>query len=612
MRSFVAGFTKDLSGGIMTIPTSKQFIASTLFPIVLFGGLFILFNVGGSLYIRHEQKALMRTGSVVRSLDTIQSSTLSMVSDMMSYSATGTSEKLLRVKQDLVGIRTIEKYTPHEKIPLVKGYLAQIKVMVNTLGMANSSMRPMIATAIDNMVLAMNQEIVKPAETKNALVAGSIKKHIYDLVQVNLYGTLLVGLLLGVAIVRGNHRLKDGFVTVLENIKQICTRASRFETEIPQSSSASVQEAIDSQDAVMGLSRTLISILNNIPGIGIVITDVTPDNRILFANKTMKTLYPHLRERLLQMGRTNLPADLAPGTSIHIFHANPDKIRERIKEVPTETVARNTEMKFGDIVINSYTVPISGKTGEPAYILGVFLDVSAEAKLKDSINTTSVDLESMKAGQGRTMSAITALKGRIQEIRTKMTELSRASDGAGNSFFELVRTLASITEHLPALTESIHGITEANDTIMDVTKEITTIAGQTNILALNAAIEAARAGEQGRGFAVVADEVRKLAAKTSSMAENIGAKLKDTEQKSKHVVDVFGKIAEQVSGSDKTISNSKTDFDNIRTTISVSVDRVAQVEKESKTVEKESLSLTESLSQTLRNYEAVKKNTNGK
>src|SRR6266540_2381397 len=55
------------------------------------------------------------------------------------------------------------------------------------------------------------------------------------------------------------------------------------------------------------------------------------------------------------------------------------------------------------------------------------------------------------------------------------------------------------------------------------------IARASELLALNAAIEAARAGQHGLGFRVVADEVRKLAEQSARSAEEVRARVRQTQ-----------------------------------------------------------------------------------
>jgi len=65
---------------------------------------------------------------------------------------------------------------------------------------------------------------------------------------------------------------------------------------------------------------------------------------------------------------------------------------------------------------------------------------------------------------------------------------------------------------------------------------ITRIASQTDLLALNAAIEAARAGQHGLGFRVVADEVRKLAEQSARSAEEVRARVRQTQDQIGQVI----------------------------------------------------------------------------
>ena len=72
-----------------------------------------------------------------------------------------------------------------------------------------------------------------------------------------------------------------------------------------------------------------------------------------------------------------------------------------------------------------------------------------------------------------------------------------------------------------SLREAAGSFRDRFEEISEISKEITAIAGKTNLLALNATIEAARAGEAGRGFAVVAGEVKALAVTSAQSVERI-------------------------------------------------------------------------------------------
>ena len=102
----------------------------------------------------------------------------------------------------------------------------------------------------------------------------------------------------------------------------------------------------------------------------------------------------------------------------------------------------------------------------------------------------------------------------VQDIKKRATEMHHNTiQGKENTG----KTIVEIREALQAALEDSRSAQKINE----MTQEILSITGQTNLLSLNASIEAARAGEAGRGFAVVADEIRGLADSSAEAAGNI-------------------------------------------------------------------------------------------
>jgi len=108
-------------------------------------------------------------------------------------------------------------------------------------------------------------------------------------------------------------------------------------------------------------------------------------------------------------------------------------------------------------------------------------------------------------------------------IRTARQTVEGSQDTIQVSLGE-IRQLASM---VTGMESQLSGLRAALARVGVVAKEISAIAGQTNMLALNATIEAARAGELGKGFAVVASEVKALSRKTAEATQGIEATLRD-------------------------------------------------------------------------------------
>ena len=120
------------------------------------------------------------------------------------------------------------------------------------------------------------------------------------------------------------------------------------------------------------------------------------------------------------------------------------------------------------------------------------------------------------------------LKRDITEALEEIARDQREARAAHGSVEGLLQALEHVGETIEtgasaqdALKSSADLFRERFQAIGVVTKEITAIAGKTNLLALNATIEAARAGEAGKGFAVVAGEVKSLAVTAAAAVEQI-------------------------------------------------------------------------------------------
>lgn len=106
-----------------------------------------------------------------------------------------------------------------------------------------------------------------------------------------------------------------------------------------------------------------------------------------------------------------------------------------------------------------------------------------------------------------------------------------------------------------ALKSSADLFRERFQAIGEVTKEITTIAGKTNLLALNATIEAARAGEAGKGFAVVAGEVKSLAVTAATAVEQIEGLVRD-------LTGQLGDVDDGLTGLNQSLAESRSATDD--------------------------------------------------
>jgi methyl-accepting chemotaxis protein len=207
--------------------------------------------------------------------------------------------------------------------------------------------------------------------------------------------------------------------------------------------------------------------------------------------------------------------------------------------------------------------------------------------------TEEITAASVQAAQGASAQSdqTNQIATAMQEMSSTVVEVSgnssRAAD-ATHKAAELAREGGEIVEHalasmrslaasMTAMAGKLQELGKSSDKIGNVVKLIDEIADQTNLLALNAAIEAARAGEQGRGFAVVADEVRKLAERTTKATKEIAGMIGDVQRETKTAVESMQAGTRQVDNGVEITAQAGNSLAEIITAAQQAGDMVAQI-----------------------------------
>jgi methyl-accepting chemotaxis protein len=144
-------------------------------------------------------------------------------------------------------------------------------------------------------------------------------------------------------------------------------------------------------------------------------------------------------------------------------------------------------------------------------------------------------------GQGRLDSegvanVATRLHGRALEAERQITSVAQEARRHGAEIARGSELLVTLVTHLDQVSKAAGALEQSSREIGKLVDAITRIASQTDLLALNAAIEAARAGQHGLGFRVVAEEVRKLAEQSSRSADEVRARVRQTQEQIAHVI----------------------------------------------------------------------------
>lgn len=116
--------------------------------------------------------------------------------------------------------------------------------------------------------------------------------------------------------------------------------------------------------------------------------------------------------------------------------------------------------------------------------------------------------------------------------------------------------------------EVVSSLSKKSEIIGEIVEAIKSISEQTNLLSLNAAIEAARAGENGKGFSVVADEVRKLAVESNQSSVKIFELIKNIREDIESVNLEMDKVSTVVNQQEKYLSDITDKFKDMAIIVS--------------------------------------------
>src|SRR6266567_9122 len=128
------------------------------------------------------------------------------------------------------------------------------------------------------------------------------------------------------------------------------------------------------------------------------------------------------------------------------------------------------------------------------------------------------------------------LHARAQEAERQIAGVAQQAQRHGQEIARASELLVTLVDHLDQVSRAAGTLELGSREIGKLVDAITRIASQTDLLALNAAIEAARAGQHGLGFRVVADEVRKLAEQSARSAEEVRARVRQTQEQIGQVI----------------------------------------------------------------------------
>ena len=230
------------------------------------------------------------------------------------------------------------------------------------------------------------------------------------------------------------------------------------------------------------------------------------------------------------------------------------------------------------------------------------------AAMSDGARQTRIDAIATADGAVSSSRDLGSVAAASEQMAGSIAEISRQVNG-------VIGAVQLAVERTTVTDQKVTGLVRTADSIGEIVRLISDIAGRTNLLALNATIEAARAGDAGRGFAVVAGEVKALATQTAKATGEINAQVaairaatgeavaavRDVSQAIGQVDTVavaIGAAVEQQAASTREIAGSVHSVTRATEQASTSMQKVSAIAEEAVITSRSVLSAADEVAQT--------------
>lgn len=287
-------------------------------------------------------------------------------------------------------------------------------------------------------------------------------------------------------------------------------------------------------------AQRLRQVVEDLP-MSVMTADMHDEFRINYANKQSITMLARIQQHL------PVTMDKIIGSSIDIFHKEPSRIRELLKD--PRNLPHSAKVKIGPEVMQLQVSALMDAKGRYVGPVLAWDIITGKEALADSFE------QSVGAVAGKLVEAASDLQERSVTLQGAIEELSIAAadiSGQAQESLKIVQVSHEKGEHSRRMMEQL---ASAAEQITSVITLISTIADKTNLLALNATIESARAGEAGKGFAVVANEVKMLATQTADAISGISTRVTEIQQVSNQAAKAVQEMYDNVSRIDEVASS---------------------------------------------------------